>query len=70
MDVQAARTGSLRLKYEGDYYRVIPGAKMASNLEAAVPENKPNFFGFGNESDWDEEKEETTFIRHHKNICG
>ncbi len=59
----AARTGALQLKYEGDYYRVIPGAKMVLNLEAAVPENKPNFFGFGNESDWDEEKEENDFYQ-------
>jgi hypothetical protein len=49
------RTGALYLRYEGDYRAFIPGAWLETKIKTSLSGDKPNFFGYGNTTEPDEE---------------
>ncbi len=61
------RTSAFQIEYRGDFYELIPGMRLKFDVKTAVPEDKPNFFGYGNDSKKDENLEEDHFYRARNN---
>ncbi|MGD9899252.1 MAG: BamA/TamA family outer membrane protein [Calditrichaceae bacterium] len=61
------RTTAFQIEYNGDFYELIPGMWLKFDVKTAVPEDKPNYFGYGNDSKKDENLEEDHFYRARNN---
>ena len=49
----ASKTGKFQLKYKAVHYDFIRGASLTMHIKTALPESKPNFFGYGNDTPFD-----------------
>ncbi len=63
----AFKTSAFHINYTGDFYNLIPGARVKIKASTAVPEDRPNFYGFGNESFRDTDLESEDFYRAQNN---
>ena len=63
----ASRTGRYEIKYKGVHYDFIRGARLIMNIKTAVPESKPNFFGYGNDTPFDKSLENKNYYRAENN---
>lgn len=59
----ASQTGKFQIKYKGVHYDFIPGMRLTMDIKTAVPESKPNFFGFGNDTPFDKKLEKQDYYR-------
>ena len=56
----SSKTGKFQLTYKAIHYDFIRDMRLTMDIKTAVPESKPNFFGFGNDTPFDKalEKED------------
>lgn len=59
----ASQTGRYQLKYKAVHYDLIPGMRLNIDITTAVPESKPNFFGFGNDTPFNKKSEKEDYYR-------
>jgi hypothetical protein len=63
----AFRTSAFHFNYAGDFFDLIPGARVKINASTAAPEDRPNFYGFGNDASREAEQEREDFYRARNN---
>ncbi|MGV3588705.1 MAG: BamA/TamA family outer membrane protein [Adhaeribacter sp.] len=60
----ALRTNSYRFTYDGYFTHIIKKFDLQLNLDVRAPNFNTTFFGLGNETQYDEDKEEIDFYRY------
>ena len=61
-------TSAFRLKYAGEWIRVLPNADIVAVADIFAPQNTQNFFGRGNESVFNKTGDHITFYRTRFNL--
>ncbi|KQS36430.1 hypothetical protein ASG14_12295 [Pedobacter sp. Leaf194] len=57
------RSSALKLYYSGEWIKVISGADLTVHASIFAPSNTQNFFGLGNQTNFDESKDNIVFYR-------
>ncbi len=59
----AFSTSAYNLDYRGDFVDVLGGLDLGADLRVRGPNYVNNFFGYGNETDWNEDEHDIDFYR-------